>query len=207
MKFLRKRIVLIYTIAMLFLIYYVKLLDLIFTVLAVSVIDYPDGSKLKLWRPDASLAYMQGKHLVLSIFALVLLGVGLFYTALVFSWHWLIRLPDWKILAFIRHQNVQTFFEAYQAPYIERHRYWTGMLLLVRTILYLCGAVNVTNDPRVSLASILFAVGLVVSFKAFIGRLYNQWPLDILDLSLYVNLFIFSFFHGTLLTKRTSTNL
>ena len=62
------------------------------------------------------------------------------------------------------------------------------MLLLVRAILYLISAVNISNDPRVTLMSITFTLGFLLLLKGFIGRLYRKWPLDILETFFYFNL-------------------
>ena len=120
--------------------------------------------------------------------------LGLAYTFLLFSWQWLLRLPSWRIFGWTRNQKLHTFIETYHAPYISKHRYWTGMLLLVRAILYLISAVNISNDPRVTLMSITFTLGFLLLLKGFIGRLYRKWPLDILETFFYFNLLALSLF-------------
>ena len=182
------------TFSTLILLSYVKLLEIIFTALSLSVIDYPDGSSLKVWRPDATVKYLQGKHIILFITALLLLLIGLVYSSLLFFWQWFIYLPSWKVLCFTRNEKIQAFVETYQTPYSSKHRYWTGMLLLVRTVQYLITAANVSNVPQITLISILFTVGFVLSLKACIGRLYRKWPIDILETMFYFNLLALSFF-------------
>ncbi len=173
---------------------YAKLLEIVFTALSVSVVQYPNGSNKHIWLPDATVTYLQGKHIVLFITALSLLQLGLLYTFLLFSWQWLLRLPNWRIFSWTRNQKLHTFIETYHAPYISKHRYWTGMLLLIRAVLYLIAAVNISNDPRVTLMSIIFTTGFMLLLKAFIGRLYRKWPLDILETFFYFNLMTLSLF-------------
>ena len=76
---------------------YAKLLEIVFTALSFSVIQYPSGPNKHIWLPDATVTYLQGKHIVLFIAALSLLQLGLIYTFLLFSWQWLLCLPSWRI--------------------------------------------------------------------------------------------------------------
>ena len=49
------------------------------------ILEYPDGSREWLWLPDANDNYLSGKHIPLFIAAVLILLVGLFYTALLGS--------------------------------------------------------------------------------------------------------------------------
>jgi hypothetical protein len=66
--------------------------------------------------------------------------------------------------------------------------------LLVRIVLYLVGALNVSNDPQIALTSITFAVGCLFLLKGFCGRLYRKWPVDALETFFYFNLLFLSVF-------------
>lgn len=173
---------------------YAKLLEIVFTALSFSMIDYPDGSRLKVWLPDATVEYLQGKHIILFVTTLLLLLVGLVYTALLFSWQWLLCLPNLKMFKWTRNQKLHTFIETYHAPYVHKHRYWTGLLLLVRALLYFVAAINVSNDPQVTLVSVIFTMGFILVLKGSIGRLYKKWPLDVLEMIFYFNLLSLSVF-------------
>ena len=183
---------------------YTKLLELVFKALSFSIIDYPDGSASNVWLPDATVKYLQGKHIVLFITALFFLLIGLVFTLILFSWQWLLCLPNWKIFKWTRNQKLHTFIETYHAPYKHKHRYWTGMLLLVRAVLYFIAAVNVTNDPQVTLVAVFCTVGLVLTLKGFIGRLYRKWPVDVLETFFYFNLLLLSFFAGYYIDQKES---
>ena len=144
-----------------------------------------------VWLSDATVKYLSGKHTPLFIAAVLILLIGLVYTALLFSWQWLLCLPKWKIFLWSRDQKLQTFIETYHTPYTPKHRYWTGLLLLVLAILYHVAAVNVSNDPQVSLAAINFTVCCIV-LKRFIGsRVYRKWPLETF---FYLNILIYAIF-------------
>ena len=185
------------TLATLILLSYAKLLEICFKSLSVGILEYPDGSSGMLWLPDATINYLSGKHIPLFIATFLLLLVGLVYTALLFSWHWLLYLPRWNIFKWSRNPKIQTFIETYHKPYIPKYRYWTGLLLIVRVILYLVhvAATNVSNDSTIALTAISFTICCIFTLRLFFGsRLYRKWPVDVLEIIFYFNtLFIVLF--------------
>ena len=182
------------TLATLILLTYAKLLEICFKSLSVGTLKYPDGSSEMLWLPDAIVRYFSEKHIPLFIAAVLILLVGLVYTALLFSWQWLLYLPRWRIFRWSRNTKVQTFIETYHTPYTPKHRYWTGLLLIVRIILYLVSAINTSNDPTVSLTAISFTTCCIFALKGFIGRMYRKWPVDVLETFFYLNILSFAIF-------------
>ena len=179
------------TLATLILFSYATLLQVIFRVFSFGILTYADGTVKVVWLPDATVGYLDGKHIALFLVAVLILVIGLVYTVLVFSWQWLLRLPDWKIFNWSRNPRLQTFIETYHTPYTTRHRYWTGLLLLVRVVLHLVAAVNVSNSPQVALTSISLTTG-VLFFLRFLGKIYKKWPLDLLESFFYFNLLFLS---------------
>ena len=183
------------TLATLILLSYAKFLEVCFKSLLVGILEYPDGSSAMLWLPDATVKYLSGKHIPLFIAAVLILLVGLVYTALLFSWQWLLYLPRWRIFKWSRNPKLQTFIETYHIPYTPKHRYWTGLLLIVRIILYLVAAVNVSNDPTIALTAITFTTCCIFAIsKLFGSRLYRKWPMDVLETFSYFNILCFATF-------------
>ena len=163
------------TLATLILLSYAKLLEICFKSLSVGILEYPDGSREMLWLPDATIGYLSQKHIPLFIVAILILLVGLVYTALLFSWQWLLYLPRWRIFRRSRNPKIQTFIETYHTPYTPKHRYWTGLLLIARIILYLVAAVNVSNDPTFALTAISFTVCCILVLSKLLGsRIYRK---------------------------------
>ena len=176
------------TLATLILLSYAKLLEICFKSLSVGILEYPDGSSEMLWLPDATVKYLSGKHIPLFIAAVLILLVGLVYTALLFSWQWLLCLPWWRVFKWTRNPKIQTFIETYHKPYTPKHRYWTGLLLIIRVVLYLVAATNVSNDPTIALTAISFTVCCIFALRLFFGsRLYRKWPVDVLETFFYLN--------------------
>ena len=93
------------TLATLILLSYAKLLEVVFKTFASGTLNYPDGTTKTVWLPDATVSYLKGRHIVLFIAAIFILTIGLAYTVLVFSWQWLLRLPNWKIFKWSRNSN------------------------------------------------------------------------------------------------------
>ena len=179
------------TLATLILFSYATLLQVIFRVFSFGTLTYAEGTVKVVWLPDATVGYLDGKHIALFLVAVLILVIGLVYTILVFSWQLLLRLPDWKIFKWSRNPRLQTFIETYHTPYTARHRYWTGLLLLVRVVLHLVAAVNVSNSPQVALFSVSLTTGGLL-FLGYCGRVYKKWPHDLLDSFFYFNLLLLS---------------
>ena len=181
------------TLATLILLSYTKLLTFILTALTFGKLEFPDGSHVTVWLPDATVTFLNGKHIALFITAVMLLLTGIVYTALLFSWQWLLHLQKWQIFTIVRNTRMINFIECYNAPYTPKHRYWTGLLLLVRMILVLSAQINTNNDPRVALSTIVFIMGIILFLKGVVGiRVYKDWPLDTLEMLFYFNTICFT---------------
>jgi hypothetical protein len=185
------------TLGTLILLSYAKTLQVCFESLSVGILEYPDGSSKAVWLPDATVQYFHGKHVPLFLTAVLLLLVGLVYTVLLFAWQWRFYLPKWKIIQVcFNNQRLKLFIETYHAPFTPKHRYWTGLLLIVRAVLYLVAAANVSNDPQLALSAIVFTMICILFLTAFIDRIrmYKKLPLNALDTFFILNTLLFSVF-------------
>ena len=184
------------TLATLVLLSYAKLLQICFESLSVSILTYPDGFSKALWFPDATVPYLQGKHIPLFIAAILILLIGLIYTAVLFLWQWHFCFPRWKIFTLcLRNQKLQFFIETYHAPFTPKYRYWTGLLLIARAILYLVAAANVSNDPQLALSAIVFTTILILLLIAFTNlKMYKKMPLNVVGTFFILNILLFSVF-------------
>ena len=184
------------TLATLILLSYAKLLQICFESLSVGILMYPDGTSEPLWLPDATVKYLSGKHSPLFIAAVLIILLGLIFTALLFLWQWRFCLPMWKIFTVcLRNQKLQFFIETYHAPFIPKHRYWTGLLLTSRAILYLVVAANVSNDPQLSLSAIVFTMIFILLLITFIDiRMYKKKSVNFLETFFVLNILLFAVF-------------
>ena len=192
------------TLATLILLSYTKFLNTIIASLSHAILVYPDGSHRRVWLPDATVDYLKGKHIVLFAIALLILLASVVYTGLLFSWQWLLLSQDKCIILkwLTKSQKLCHFIEPYHAPYTFEQRYWTGLLLFVRVILYVISAVNLTGDPQVSLISVVIVVSLLPVLKSILAKMtYKEKPVDVMETMTYVN--IISFAAVTLKTGTT----
>ena len=185
------------TLATLILISYGKLFHVVLLAqpFSFAALTFPDNTTEFLWLPDGTVQYLAGKHVILFIAALLILVVCIGYSLLLFCWQLILRLPDWKIFRIFRNPNFNLFMAAYHIPYSSKHRYWTGMLLLARAILYLVAAANVSGDPQIQLISVTFVVIFIILLKMFIAvRLFKNTVVDALESFFYVNIVCFAAF-------------
>ena len=193
------------TLATLILISYGKLFHVVLLAQPFSFasLKFPDNHSEVLWLPDGTVGYLSGKHIILFFVALIILVMCIAYGLLLFFWQLILHLLDRKLFKCFRNPNFNLFMATYHIPYAPRHRYWTGMLLLARAILYLIAAANVSGDPQVQLIAIVCVVTAIIFLKMFIAaRIFKNSLVDVLDSFFYVNiLFLASFTAYNLSTR------
>ena len=176
------------TLATLILLSYAKLVSITIKALSFAVIDYPDGSQETVWLPDGNVKYSQGKHAALVIVAFFTILVGVPYTILLLLWQWIVRAPRWNIFKWTRNTKLNAFIAAYHVPYNSRYRYWTGLLLLVRVILYITASLTVSDKPQVFLLATIILIGGLYLFKGGMGLMFKKSIADIVETIVYFNL-------------------
>ena len=182
------------TLATLILLSYAKLLSVTITALSFGVLHYPNGSQEHVWLPDGNVKFFQGKHIPLSLVALLIILIGIPYTILLFLWQWIVHTPHWKIFKWTRNTKLNAFIATYHAPYNNKHRYWTGLLLLVRVVLYITASVTVSANPQTLPLTTGILVGGLFLLKGVIGvRVYKKSLVEIVNTVLYFNLLVLAF--------------
>ena len=177
------------TLATLILLSYAKLLSITITALSSAEIILPDESKETVWLPDGNVKYFQGKHVALVIVALLIILVGVPYTILLLLWQWIVRAPRWKVFKWTRNTKLNAFIAVYNVPYNSKYRYWTGLLLLVRVILYITASVTLSANPEVSLLATAIVIGTLFLLKSIINlKVYKKSITDIVETIVYFNL-------------------
>ena len=179
--------------ATLFLLSYAKLLRIAFAVLSYTVLEYPNREQI-VWLYDGNIRYLSGKHTPLFIAAMFcLIFLFLPYTLLLIFSQWLQTKSRWKAFSWINGPNFKPFLDAYHAPYSDKHRYWTGTMLLLRFVLFLISAFPFSKlgDPRINLLAIACSTTALLTIIAIFGdRVYKNWCLSLLEISFLLNLTI-----------------
>ena len=183
------------TLATLILLSYAKLLSVAITTLSFAVLDYPDGSQETVWLPDGNVTYFKGKHIALVLVALLIILIGVPYTILLFVWQWLVRAPKWKGFRWTRNTKLNAFISVHHVPYNSKYRYWTGLLLIVRVVLYITASVTASDKPQTSLLVTIILVGMLISLNKAAGvTVYKNLLVDVVDTAHYFNLLVLSAF-------------
>ncbi len=84
-----------------------------------------------------------------------------------------------KLLSWANNLKVRSFLDAYHAPYNNRHRYWTGLLLVLRFVLFIisAGVIDI-NSPRDPSINFLVLGSTCIGLAAWIwntGSMYRKW--------------------------------
>ena len=181
------------TLNTLILLSYVKFLRTIILAFSFATLDYPDGSHPVVWWPDATVGYFSGKHIVLWAVAAVILVAGIFYTVILFSWQWVLYYQRKMVFKWIiQNQRLCMFVEPNHAPYAFKHRYWAGLLLLVRVVVYIISTADVSSDRTITLLTIGI-IAFLLTILICIFRSYKSWPVLTLEVICYANIVCFCF--------------
>ena len=89
------------------------------------------------------------------------------------------------------HYKLDAFISVYHVPYNSKYRYWTGLLLLVRVVLYITASIatSYSGKPQTALLVTLILVGGLLFLNGIIGfRAHKNSLVDILETALYLNL-------------------
>ena len=177
--------------ATLFLLSYAKVLRTVITALSFTSPKLQDGSTITVWLYDGNVDYMSVKHAFLFFTALVFaIGFVLPFTLLVLLAP---CLQAWSNKHFFRWvHRIKPLLDAYQGPYKDKFRCWTGVMLVVRNVLFLSFAANRLGDPEVNLVLITSIVFALQAFMWLPGMVYKLLILNILEAIFIMKLGFFS---------------
>lgn len=91
-----------------------------------------------------------------------------------------------------RSTRLNNFIATYHAPYNSKHRYWTGLLLIVRVIMYITASVTVSSNPQTLPLMTVMLVGGMFLLKSVLGIwVYRSLLVDNLDTVLLLNNYMY----------------
>ena len=176
--------------ATLILLSYTKILRNLIAALYVTYLEYPTYNR-GVWLYDANIDYLSTIHIPLFVFAtLVFLLIFVPYTLLLLFGQWLQAVSHLRLFAWVNSARLKFFMDSYHAPYKARHRYWPGLLLVLRFILLLVFALNHQQDPSINLLAILLGTGTLQLWAWTSGGVYKNSYLDALEGSFALNLIV-----------------
>ena len=176
--------------ATLILLSYTKILRTLITVFYITYLESPTYNR-SVWLYDANIDYLSGIHIPLFLVAvLVFLFLFLPYTLLLFFGQWLQAISHLRLFSWVNSAWLKPFMDSYHAPYKAKHRYWPGLLLVMRCVLLLVFAFNPQQDPNINLLAILVGTGLLYFWALVSGGVHRNWCLDALEGSFALNLIV-----------------
>ena len=176
--------------ATLILLSYTKVLHTLIATAYFTHLEYPTYNR-SVWFYDANIDYIIGKHIPLFLVAvLVFFFLFLPYTLLLLFCQWLQAISHLKLFSWVNSARLKPFTDAYHAPYKAKHRYWPGLLLVLRFVLLLVFALNPQQDPNINLLAILVGAGFLQLWAWVSHGVYKSWCLDALEGSFTLNLII-----------------
>ena len=177
--------------ATLFLLSYTKIIRVVITVFSSTVLVYPDGFTRRVWLYDGNVDFLKGKHVPLFIATLILFVlVTVPFTLSLVGIQWLQRISHLRILFWIR--RLMPLFDAYTGPYKHRHRYWTGVLLMVRVLVLFIFSFNYSNDPAYNLRTIAIVIFALLTYLTCIGQIYKKKVVNLMEILSLVNIEVFA---------------
>ena len=177
--------------ATLFLLSYAKLLRTVITIFSSTVLTYPDGYVRRVWLYDGNVDFLKGRHIPLFIVALIfLILVSIPFTGTLICIQWLQKISHIKALFWVG--KLQPLFDVYTGPYKIKHRYWTGLLLLVRVCLFLVFSLNTFGNPIINLLTIVAFTFSLFAYLSIVGGVYKVWWINLIETAFIMNLGLLS---------------
>ena len=178
----------IQVLATLLLLSYTKIQRVIIETWSSTFIRYENGS-FTVWLFDGNVAFMNGKHIVLCV-AAILAFIG-FIVPFV-----LILLCEYPLQSKFATQMLRyrltPLIHAYQGPYKTHFRWWTGSMLLIRSILLLVFILNILGDRRLNLEIVFSVCVLLLGVMWNAGTIYKEKYVNVIESFYIVNLGLLS---------------
>ena len=181
--------------ATLFLLSYAKLLKTIIAALSFTDILVASASTdsdtlipRKVWLYDGKINFLSREHLPLFVISILCLFLLFLPCTLFLTFGQCIRsLQNWRILKWTQNAYFVYIIDAYHAPYKRRYRFWTGLGLLIRCILFTI--FGTSYRVRSNLFWIVFAVVFILAIRVCIGSsVYSNKMVDLLEVFFVINL-------------------
>ena len=176
---------------------YMKLLRTIVAAFSFAILQhYPQNTINNVWAVNGNVPYLRGKHIIVFILALLSLIVTLVYTLYILVVglqnceygcksdstcaesgnlvRWLRRRLDMPL----------PVRDSLFLPLKDKHRYWFGLLLLVRSILLVIFSVTYMINARLNLLILLITASILLIYMGW-KKVYNSelvWMLQALSL-------------------------
>ena len=177
------------TLCTLFLLSYSKLLRTTIASIQFTTLTYPDGSSDILWLYDPNIPYFTPSRISFFIISILIIALGTVYTILLLFGQWIRKIEGVKLLKCFQSNKYNAFIDAYQGPFVVKHRYWIGVLLLARIIHHILSSVSDVSTHLLIVSSVVCALLIL---KQLVTKVYKNWLISFIETSYFINLLLFS---------------
>ena len=176
-----------------FLLSYTKLQHTVITAISFTYLQnyHVDGSSLALWLYDGNVPFLQGKHIGLFLMALAVAVFFILPFTLLVLFAPCIQASNHRLFKWLK-RKLWPLLDAYQAPYKDKFRFWTGLMLVVRSILLVGYGLNILGDPDINHLLTATVLSILLCCIWVTGIMYKTTALSILEASFILNLLILS---------------
>ena len=136
--------------ATLLLLSYAKLFRTVVEAVEFTILEIENGTHITVWRNDGNIEYFSTEHIPLFLVSLLFLVLYILpMTMLVLFASCLQARSHYKAFKWVN--RLKPFLDAYQGPYTDNFRCWTGLMLMARAVpLSITYTTNFRGDPTIS---------------------------------------------------------
>ena len=172
---------------------YYKIIQANIMALSFTIVEYPLHTKTVhryVWLYDANVDYLKGKHIPLFIIGFLFSVLVLAYTMLLLFVQPLQRYSHLYCFRWVA--RLKPLIDAYTAPHVIKDscRYWVGLLMVLRILLFVFFAVNIENRLDSNLTAVTIACLLIFTVAWCMGGIYKTKFLNFLNSYFILNLAI-----------------
>ena len=138
---------------------------------------------LNVWSVDGNIKYLHDKHIPLFIVSVIFFFIGFIYTIVIFLGKYCKSSIDPFIV-------FKPFINAYNGPFKEMYRFWTGLLLMIR--LFLTGLFAVTTGIIPQVNNYVITIIVLLSIPVVTRDIYKVKVNTVLETFYLFNLGIIS---------------
>ena len=177
--------------ATLLLLSYTKLLRSCLTIISYSYVIDSSNSTKRVWSSDGNIEYLGAEHLPLfAVAVVVLIFLCLPYTLTLLLGQWLNKCNNRLVSrAMFR---VKPIMDAYYGPLKDNHRYWIGVLLLSRAIIYVLLALIPTPSGKIIPLVITILALCLLQMNIYVMGFYNNWYVSVFEVTIILNLALYT---------------
>ena len=179
--------------ATLFLLSYTKLQRTVITAFSFTYLHnyHKDGRPLAVWLYDGNVPFLQGKHIALFLMAVAVTVLFILPFTLLLLFGPCIQASNCFLLKRLK-MRLLPLLDAYQAPYKDKFRFWTALMLVIRSILLVGFGMNILGDPDINHLLTITVLSILLCCIWMTGIVYKTTALSILEASFILNLLILS---------------